>query len=283
MKKEMRIKKMNKFTILINLILLTAITLFAQNSSKPDNTNKVWIYFKDKGTITSEKLHKAAGLISERALQRRHKVKPDKEIITARDLPVKQAYIDAIKPYIKKLRARSRWLNAVSVELTPDKISIIKSFDFVKKVTPVLTYRKDIPKQTKENIIIPDRMRKKSADIDYGESATQLQLIGIPELHKMGFFGQGVLICMLDDGFNLLNLHETFDSLYVVDTWDFINNDASVDDTGLNGAEGWHGTKTLSTIAGYSPGILIGPAFKASYLLAKTEVDGSETRIEEDY
>ena len=39
---------------------------------------------------------------------------------------------------------------------------------------------------------------------------------------------------------------------------------------------------TLSTIGGYAPGYLIGPAFNSSYILAKTENTDSETPIEED-
>ena len=37
-----------------------------------------------------------------------------------------------------------------------------------------------------------------------------------------------------------------------------------------------------STIGGYAPGHLIGPAFNSSYILAKTENTDSETPIEED-
>jgi subtilisin family serine protease len=38
----------------------------------------------------------------------------------------------------------------------------------------------------------------------------------------------------------------------------------------------------LSALAGYKPGTLVGPAFGATYLLARTENDSSETPIEED-
>lgn len=45
---------------------------------------------------------------------------------------------------------------------------------------------------------------------------------------------------------------------------------------------GTHGTMTLSSIAGYLPGTLIGTAYRSSYLLAKTENTESETPLEED-
>jgi subtilisin family serine protease len=44
-----------------------------------------------------------------------------------------------------------------------------------------------------------------------------------------------------------------------------------------------HGTATLSICGGLAPGQLIGVAPRAEYALAKTEVMGSETEIEEDY
>jgi subtilisin family serine protease len=45
---------------------------------------------------------------------------------------------------------------------------------------------------------------------------------------------------------------------------------------------GAHGVNTLSTIAGYRDGQLIGPAWGATIILARTENDSSETPVEED-
>ena len=45
---------------------------------------------------------------------------------------------------------------------------------------------------------------------------------------------------------------------------------------------GAHGIEVLSPLAGNRPGTLIGPAFGATYLLARTENDSSETPVEED-
>jgi subtilisin family serine protease len=84
----------------------------------------------------------------------------------------------------------------------------------------------------------------------------------------------------MDAGFNNL-AHEVYDSLDLVATWDFVNNDPDVGDGGMG--TGSHGTATLSVIAGYKPGKLIGTAYKSSYLLAKTENTDSETPAEEDF
>ena len=276
------ISNINKRIILgftISLILSSFSMIIANENSE----FKVWIYFKDKGLDIKAKLQKPVDLISERAIQRRLKVLNREELISNMDLPVAENYIQTILPYVKKIRAKSKWLNAVSVEIDSVNLSKIETFEFVDKITPVLKYKKDIPEI--ESIIKQNShpIKKTSVDLDYGYSATQLELINVPALHKLGFHGEGVVICMLDDGFNLLNMHETFDSLHVIATYDFINDDETVDDSGLSATEGWHGTMTLSCIAGYTPGILIGPAFKASFLLAKTEVDAGEKKVEEDY
>ena len=266
------------------LILVLGIQgLFAQSPSSGQEVTKVWVFFKDKGTHHDHLLQKPTALLSERALQRRLKVLPADALIDERDLPVNADYVQALSAHVSKIRVQSRWLNAVSVETDPVHIERIQALPFVEKIQPVQAYRRERPDEGPVIRHTPASLPKTGVDLDYGVSATQLNQINVPALHQMGYYGQGVIIAMLDDGFNLLNYHITFDSLDVLDTWDFINDDASVDDSGLEASEGWHGTKTLSTIAGYTPGQLIGPAFKASFLLAKTEVNSSETPIEEDY
>ena len=79
----------------------------------------------------------------------------------------------------------------------------------------------------------------------------------------------------MDAGFSNLT-HEAFSSMDIIAKWDFVDNDLDV------GGHS-HGTGTLSTIGGFMEGQLIGPAYGASFILARTENDpASETPIEED-
>ena len=240
-----------------------------------------WIFFTDKGP--RQRLNKLTPeqMLTERSLRRRQKVAPDNRLTDFRDYPVYSSYIRSLQPLVDRIRVRSRWLNAVSVETDPANLKAIQNLSFVKNVSPVRPTRKPKPQPERpaEQSDVPP---KKTSALDYGNSIKQIQLINSDVLHDMGFYGQGVLICMLDDGFYRLYSHTVFDSLNIVATWDFINSDTTVDDNNYGG-EGTHGTKTLSTIGGYAPGDLIGTAFKASFLLAKTEVDSSETQVEEDY
>ena len=244
-----------------------------------------WVFFADKGPQELLPLQKAAGLLSERAVQRRLKL-GRKSLIDYSDKRIYEPYLEKIKPLVSKIRVQSKWLNAVSVEMPPQMLNNLQAMDFVEKVKPVMRYRRDLPPE-KEQAMQPSKMQaakiEKSSGLNYGASWDQVSMINANALHENGIRGEGVLICLLDDGFNLLYHHISLDSLDLLATWDFIHNDESVDDSEFEASEGWHGTMTLSTIGGNTPGQLIGTAFKAGYILGKTEVDATETPVEEDY
>jgi subtilisin family serine protease len=120
---------------------------------------------------------------------------------------------------------------------------------------------------------------RKASDLDYGTSFDQLNQIKVPFLHDVGLDGRGVIVAVLDAGFDNLP-HEAFATTRILATRDFVNGDTGVGDGDVG--EGSHGTATLSVLGGYRPGQLIGPAYAASFLLAKTENTESETPVEED-
>ena len=98
----------------------------------------------------------------------------------------------------------------------------------------------------------------------------------VPELHERGLHGEGIVVAVFDSGFPNL-AHEAFASMTIVAERDFVNGRDSVRES-----VDAHGTNTLSTLGGYSPGQLVGPAYAASFILAVTEDVRSETPVEED-
>ncbi len=88
---------------------------------------------------------------------------------------------------------------------------------------------------------------------------------------------------MLDTGYNMA--HPVFDSLNIIAEWDVINDDSTTKNEAGQDASSQHnhGTSTFSALGGYAPGSLIGPAYKANFLLAKTEIYDQEIQIEEDH
>ena len=115
--------------------------------------------------------------------------------------------------------------------------------------------------------------------IDYGRKKDQLTMLGVPELNDKGFRGQGMLIAMLDAGFSRANEMGYLKALYankrVLETYDFISRNTNVYD------DHFHGLNCLSTIAANQPGLMVGAAPEASFLLYRTENDFSETPYEE--
>jgi subtilisin family serine protease len=120
-------------------------------------------------------------------------------------------------------------------------------------------------------------------EFNVGGAARQLDMLHIPEAHAMGYHGEGVLVAVLDSGFDLT--HEAFASLQVRAQHDFVNDDedASYDPRTDRPGQANHGSQVLSILAGYAPGHLLGPAHAADFLLARTEQIAFERPIEEDW
>ncbi len=253
--------------------------LQAALSDRPELNHLVWVEFVDKGPIPQlERI--STSLITEKAIERRSKVLAPEELVSFIDVPVSSEYVAAVRQEVGNIRQVSRWFNMVSAVASPEKIEALAQLPFVKSISLVARSRRDSVEQN-----IDSQTTTAPADspfaLDYGPSLAQLQLINVPPLHDLGNFGQGILICVLDNGFRLLS-HEAFASMNIIATYDFVDHKVSVVPNNTSPAFGSHGINTLSALGGRKDGQLIGPAFGASFLLARTENDSSETPIEED-
>jgi subtilisin family serine protease len=189
---------------------------------------------------------------------------------------------------VQRVRQRSRWLNAVSVEATPAQLDALAALPFVARLDLVRGYRQGPREALRAEPPSPPRARSSRSPtaargalaLDYGTSLGQLAQIGVPAVHELGYSGRGVVVAVLDTGFSSLE-HQVFSSMRIVAAHDFVNGDDDVGDQGDRG-EGSHGTSTLSVLGGRQEGELVGPAFGADFILAKTENTDSETPVEED-
>jgi subtilisin family serine protease len=119
--------------------------------------------------------------------------------------------------------------------------------------------------------------------LDYGNALRQLELIRVPEVHELWVDGTDITVGMLDNGYRW-RPHEAMAGLKVRGEYDFIFQDTLTENEAIDlYGQDAHGTSTFSALGGFMPGQLIGPAFNADFYLAKTEKNGSETQIEEDY
>ena len=256
----------------------------AEAMSQPPSGGKLvaWVFFTDKGDKAEARAAASLAPMTPRAASRR-RLRGAVTGASVEDLPLVPGYVDAVAASVGRVRQRSRWFNAVSVEATARQLEAIEALPFVARLDLVRRYRRRADERPEPDPVSLARnpVRKPAvAVIDYGTSLGQLAQIGVPAVHQMGFHGEGVVVAIFDAGFNSLN-HEVFSYLHIVAAHDFVNGDDDVGD-GADQGEGSHGTETLSVLGGFQEGQLVGPAFAADFILAKTENTQSETPVEED-
>jgi len=248
---------------------------------------RVWVYFTDKAVFDSdtcaERLVPVAAGLDEHARERRARSR-GAEIVDFYDLPLHDAYVDAVRSHGGRIVHESHWLNAVSLEAPLPVLRAIASEPFVQRLEPVRSYRFVPP--------VPTPVQEAASEarvgdpFDYGPSRDQLEEINAIAAHAAGYSGAGVVIAMLDTGFEYL--HEVFSDIRssgrLLAQHDFIQGDDDVRNDGSFGdsQQHDHGTFTWSSAGGFRAGELVGPGYGASFLLAKTEEVFNEHSGEED-
>ncbi len=272
----------------------------------PLDSLHVWVWLCDKG-LSGPALQRALnGLslqVSERALERRRRRGRITGLVSA-DLPVHQPYLDDLTSAGLRLRRTSRWLNAASGVLAAGDLGAVAALECVRGITPLsrtVVRPREGGERDRFDPARPDPVRPAVARSDiqmtgrggggrtgaqfdadyYGASWAQCLSLEVPELHELGLTGAGVIIGVLDSGFRFG--HEALRDSLVIASYDFVNDDAEVENEPGDPSNAWnHGTRVWGTIAAFNPGTLVGPAFGAEFVLAKTEDEGSETVAEED-
>ncbi|MEJ8755364.1 S8 family serine peptidase [Pontibacter sp. H259] len=261
------------------LLSFVFLFLWVSNTFAQEAPKKYLIYLTDK-TNSPYTLDKPQEYLSTKAIARRLKQQIP---VTPRDLPVNPAYVQAIKNKGAEVWYTSRWFNAVVVKATQAQLQQVNTLPFVKNSRAL--NRIASPSQTATEAaklgysMAPLRVAESFADSDYGSAFHQANMLGANELHSIGFRGEGMTIAILDAGFpevtNIAAFSHLFQNNQISATYDFVENKANV-----YGAS-THGTAVLSTMAAYAPGKMIGTAYKANYLLLRTEDAATEHNIEE--
>ena len=258
------------------------------NTTQSNEKIKVWVEFTDKGNNVSQLLNTPSMLLTQRSLDRRAKVKPAGSIVDFSDIPLNSKYVSDLASSGMQIVQKSKWFNRVSVMADREDIMEMTAKHYVKNVDVVRGFRKsnnDI--EFVERPVVPESDHNtgghSSQSLNYGSSLSQMQIINAVTAHDSGYYGQGVLIASFDTGVDNLQ-HPSFDSIRArgMRTYDFVNHDTIIGNQSGQMGEGSHGTETLSLVGGYRPGSLISPAFRASFIVAKTENTDSETPLEED-
>lgn len=247
---------------------------------------KYFVEFTDKD-LSSYSIDRPWEFLTQRALDRRAVAGIPIEM---NDIPVNETYVEAVRTIGVEVLNRSRWFNGITIytsdtnllneiELLPFVAGIVKSGGRVTRKAP-LKDKFDLEMKPYLPLNLPSAPFVSMSDSSqYGLSFTQVHMIRTDQLHDMGFRGEGMVIAVLDAGFNMVDVLAPFQSLWdndqILGTHDFVTPGGNV----FVGHP--HGMMVLSLMGGYLPGYLIGTAPKADYWLLRSEDTGSELLVEE--
>lgn len=256
--------------------------LLERAAASPAETLTVWVSFLDKGADLERRLERAERELTPRSRARRLRagVVP---LVDERDLPLEPAYLRSLTAAGFTPFAASRWLNRVAVRVPAARLPELAASPFVADLASVARVRHSPPPYP--GAAVSPRGASGSgtlrAAVDYGLHLAPLQQIGVPALHDSGYTGGGMLIAVLDEGFNGHDAHEALlPSLPAPGRRrDFVEGDTVVTDA-ANPGSFTHGTWTLGVMAANRPGTYVGAAFGAEFALARTEVRATERPVE---
>ncbi len=221
--------------------------------------------------------------LTERAMQRRER---QSIAIDSADFCIPSRYLEALANEGWQIVTRSRWLNTVVVRRADGEAIAAEAFAAMPFIGRVEQIGGEIGALANVSRIAPAAARNKlemsektfSADDTDDFRRPIVELHG-DMLHAAGFRGEGMLIAVLDGGFN--NLPQ----------WDFLHGKvvgwhdcyAREDKLGVelfNASA--HGTQVLSCMATDTTYGVWGTAPEARYYVIRTEYGPSETPLEED-
>ena len=277
---------------------------------KTEGRSVLWVHFTDKAIPDAGSFAAALRSVDDRmdphARARRARETGGRFVPDYYDLPVARDYVDAVSATGADVRHVSRWLNAMTVVANEAQAREIARLPFVRRVTPARASRRieavgvapGAPQAPSEQGLLREvgprpwdllagtveqqgQFQSLPKPTGYGGSFTALSGINVPAAHDSGWSGASVIVGMFDTGYD--KTHQSLVLLNKIAERDFIFHDGETANQAGDVIEQWsHGTGTWSVLGGYRSNSLIGPAFNASFVLAKTEDVRSETPVEED-
>jgi subtilisin family serine protease len=252
----------------------------------PDDTVSAWVEFADKGeqgpADLARRFAAAAQSMSPRARARRARA----HVLPADylDLPIEPGYLEALRARGLAPYGASRWFNRVAVRAPVREVVNLAAAPFVSHLLPVETMRRSADPESDPRVAPIRPTRAASASIiGYGLTHDPIAQLNLAAVHDSGYTGAGILVCVLDEGFNFFDKHEALrDQVIPSDHQrDFYRGLATAQDTLDPGMV--HGTWVLGLLAGRKFGTYVGAAYDAEYALGRTEVRSFERQVEMVY
>ncbi len=233
--------------------------------------NRYMVFFKDK-TGTPFSTSAPSQFLSEKAIERRVRQSLS---VSEQDLPINPAYAEGVSGTGAKVFFATRWMNGVLVQCDASIIPSVEALPFVSHVEFVAPQQRLTNGGRKKGLF-----RKKDHHIGV-RTQSQLQMLGIPEMHADGFRGEGVTIALFDGGFTGVNTTMPFQEVFSEGRYDDVVSHDFVRNTDNVFQYDDHGTQVFSIIAANVADQFTGGAYEANFQLYVTEDGSSEYRVEE--
>ncbi|NNT72512.1 S8 family serine peptidase [Flavobacterium sp. IMCC34852] len=236
-----------------------------------------WVYFNDKPNAQTF-LDNPLTMLTQRALDRRT---AQCIALTVSDAPIEQSYVNQITAAQGiQVKAQSKWLNCLHIRGSFADIQSLIGLPFVNHIK--FANHSLNAKMTRPKAIIPvNKQMDVQTTFAYGNSTNQVQMLNAHLLHQQDYTGSGKIIAVLDSGFTAVNTIIPFNRMFnnglYLGGYNYVGGNTDVFSTHN------HGTMTLSCMAGFVDGQLVGTAPDAQYYLFITEDVSSENPVEESY
>jgi serine protease AprX len=260
---------MKKTVLLLAFFFFQTITAQSQEDAL--------VFFEDKENIETA-LANPITILTQRAIDRKglHSTPID-----ARDVPVNESYITAIKNISGiTVFAKSKWMNCVYVRGDLQNIEALEGLPFVNHVEfadKSLNLGPISGGGMEDKFFIENQASR--IVYNYGAATNQVEMIAANFLHEQDFTGTGIDIAVFDSGFPGVLTNPAFETLRdegrLLGTYNFITREETADTSSS------HGSKTFSDIGGFLEDEFVGTAPGASFYLYVTEDVTQENPVEE--
>ena len=234
------------------------------------------LYLRDKDLQhTPFSVSRPEQFLSARSIERR---KRQGLHVDVTDLPIAPAYLDSVNRTGIEIVGQSKWNNTLLVKIHKEKeLNKLNSLSFITRKLKVFSSPDSITER-KRSSFRKELNSWESGPTHYGAAAEQLKSLGGQRIHERGFYGNGMMIAVLDGGFMNADRIPALHGVKLAGLKDFV-----VPKSNNIFEEMEHGTMVLSTMAANAPNLYVGVAPEAQYVLVRCEDERTESLAEEDY
>ncbi|MBC8154962.1 MAG: S8 family serine peptidase [Bacteroidetes bacterium] len=271
--------------MLRNPLLLLFFLIATGLRAQPTATSKYWIVFRDKATSPGESTPSPALSPNALASRRSRGLAVDET-----DRPLSSAYLTRLRRLGIVPECPSRWLNAVSAQLSPAQQAAVSQLPFVREIIPldphIIITSVATPAKRASNAV----NQSTTSNLAQPQLAPVLSQIQADAFARAGLTGRFVSVGVIDAGFFAADSASALRHIFVREgiraVRDYVNPQKTQNNLfrTLETMSDTHGTEVLAAIAGLDPtnNVQYGLATDATFYLARTDQGNREFRGEED-